>query len=182
MVLLQRWRMISRKVIEKLQDREYRIAFVASQINIGIPFQIRALMRARGWTQEQLAERTGMLQPRISAMLKPGKVRPNIETLRRYAEAFDCGLLVRFAPYSEIAKWSENFDPEHFNVPVFKDDTGFIDKRPLGVAAVPSQSRQTALEEMQRPSDNVVPIRHGVLEERSNNQFQSDPMMAGYGR
>ena len=113
------------KIVGKLRDHAYRSAFVASQINIGIPFQIKALMKTRGWTQEKLAERTGMLQPRISAILKPGKVRPNIETLRRIAEAFDCGLLVRFAPFSELARWSDSFDPEQFNVPAFDNDLGF---------------------------------------------------------
>jgi transcriptional regulator with XRE-family HTH domain len=121
------------KIKEKLQDFAYRTAFVASQINIGIPFQIKALMKMRGWTQEKLAERTGMLQPRISAILKPGKVRPNIETLRRIAEAFDCGLIVRFAPFSELAEWSESFDPESFNAPSFANDAGF--------ATIPSQDK-----------------------------------------
>ncbi len=104
----------------KLGDPEYRKAFVASQINIGIPFQIRALMKSRNWTQDDLARRTGMLQPRISTMLKPGKTRPNIETLRRIAEAFDCGLMVRFVPFSALALWSEQFAPDTFDVPSFK--------------------------------------------------------------
>jgi len=120
----ERWSMTS-KLEGKLQDHAYRTAFVASQINVGIPFQIKALMKTRGWTQEKLAERTGMLQPRISAILRPGKVRLNIETLRRFAEAFDCGLLVRFAPFSELARWSDTFNPERFDVPAFKDDLGF---------------------------------------------------------
>lgn len=110
------------KLFTKLRDPEYRKAFVASQVNIGVPFQLRALMRSRGWTQKELAERTGMLQPRISAMLKPGKTRPNIETLRRLAEAFDCGLIVRFAPFSELTRWSERFDPESFEVPSFAEE------------------------------------------------------------
>jgi len=113
------------KIVEKLRDASYRKAFVASQINIGISFQIRALMKARGWTQEKLAEKTGMLQPRISAILKPGRVRPNIETLRRIAEAFDCGLIVRFAPFGELARWSESFDPDTFNVPSFEQEPEF---------------------------------------------------------
>jgi transcriptional regulator with XRE-family HTH domain len=113
------------KELEKFSDTEYRKAFVASQINIGIPFQIRGLMKAHGWTQEKLAERADMAQPRISAMLKPGKVRPNIETLRRLASAFDCGLLVRFAPYGELVKWSDQFDPDNFRVPSFQDDPAF---------------------------------------------------------
>jgi len=82
-------------------------------------------MKARGWTQGTLAKETGMLQPRISAILKPGKVRPNIETLRRIAEAFDCALLVRFAPFSELVQGSESFNPETFVVPSFDDDPGF---------------------------------------------------------
>ncbi len=81
-------------------------------------------MKARGWTQETLAEKTGMLQPRISGLMKPGKTRPNIETLRRVAEAFDCALIVRFAPFSELVRWSERFDPDEFSVPSFEEDFG----------------------------------------------------------
>ena len=110
------------KLIQKLKDPEYRKAFVASQINIGIPFQIRALQKARGLTQEQLAEKAGMLQPRISAMSKPGRAKLNLETIRRLAEAFDCGLVVRFAPFSELVRWSDDFEPDTFYVPSFEDD------------------------------------------------------------
>ena len=59
--------------------------------------------------------------------MTPGKTRPNIETLRRIAEAFDCGLMVRFVPFSELARWSEDFNPETFVVPDFSNDTGFIE-------------------------------------------------------
>ena len=110
------------KLIRKLRDREYRKAFVASQINIGIPFQVRALLKSRGWTQEQLAERAGMLQPRISAILKPGKARLNIETLRRLAEAFDCGLSIQFVPFSELVRRSERFDPENVDILSFAEE------------------------------------------------------------
>jgi transcriptional regulator with XRE-family HTH domain len=113
---------------EKLHDQGYRKAFVASQINFGVPFQLRALLKARGKTQEWLAEEAGMLQPRISGLLTPGKTRPNIETLRRLAEAFDCGLAVRFVPFSELTAWSEGFDPESFYVPSFDDDPGFVER------------------------------------------------------
>ena len=122
---------LNSKLHEKLKDAEYRKAFVASQITIGIPFQIRALLKSRtGWTQATLAEKSGMLQPRISGLMSPGKVRPNIETLRRIAEAFDCGLVVRFAPFSELARWSDEFSPDSFQVAAFDDDTGFIEHKP----------------------------------------------------
>jgi transcriptional regulator with XRE-family HTH domain len=117
------------ETVDKLHDSDYRKAFVASQINIGIPFQIRALMKARGWRQEQLAQKADMLQPRISGLMTPGKTRPNIDTLRRLAEAFDCGLIVRFAPFSELVRWSREFDPDSFNAPEFAKDTGFVERK-----------------------------------------------------
>jgi transcriptional regulator with XRE-family HTH domain len=115
--------------VEKLRDPEYRKAFVASQINVGVPFQIRALLKARRKTQDWLAKKTGMLQPRISGLMTPGKTHPNIETLRRVADAFECGLAVRFVPFSDLARWSESFDPETFSIPAFDDDIGFIERK-----------------------------------------------------
>jgi len=133
------------KVIKKLRDPEYRKAFVASQINIGIPFQIRGLLQSRGWKQEDLANRAWMLQPRISALLTPGKVRPNIETLRRIAGAFDCGLQVRFVPFHELAHWSESFNPEHFSIPTFDFDVEIKqaeerESAMIAALAIPSES------------------------------------------
>ena len=122
------------RTAEKLRDPEYRKAFVASQINFGIPFQVRALLKRRGQTQEWLAAKTGMLQPRISGLMTPGKTRPNTETLRRLAEAFDCGLVVRFVPFSELARWSASFDPAAFDVPEFEKDLGFIERKMPEVA------------------------------------------------
>lgn len=128
---------------EKMKDPEYRRAFVASLINVGLPFQIRALLKSRqGWTQATLSERTGMMQPRVSGLMTPGRTRPNIETLRRVAEAFDCGLMVRFVPFSELARWSEGFDPESFSVPCFENDAGFIDRK--GPSSATTRQAETA--------------------------------------
>jgi transcriptional regulator with XRE-family HTH domain len=154
---LNAWRlrqlsMIS-KLVEKLRNPDYRKAFVASQININVPFQIRALLKARGKTQEWLATKTGMRQPRISGLMTPGKTRPNIETLRRIAEAFDCGLVVRFAPFSELAKWSDEFDPEQFNVPMFADDPGFVERKPIA-----TQTTSTTLDELAYTERNIYGI------------------------
>jgi transcriptional regulator with XRE-family HTH domain len=128
----------------KLNDTEYRKAFVASQINIGIPFQIRALMKTRGWTQEKLADKTGMRQPSISGLMTPGKTSPNIKTLQRLAEAFDCGLAVRFVPFSELAEWSDKFDPETFYVPEFGNDSEHQEKE---VATQPAYFLATTINE-----------------------------------
>ena len=74
---------------ERLTDRKRRSAYVKAQTRIGLPFQIRALRKQKGWSQSQLAEASEMRQPRISAIEKPGRGKLNIETLERIAAAFD---------------------------------------------------------------------------------------------
>jgi len=166
------------KLTEKLKDPEYRKAFVASQINMGIPFQIRALLKSRPhWTQATLAEKANMLQPRISSLLTPGKTRPNIETLRRIAEAFDCGLIVRFAPFSELTKWSEEFSPESFSVPSFSDDTGFINRKPQASALRLARTEQPLLESAQ----GVSSLNNVIVRERPKQVLTEQPSQAWVG-
>ena len=122
------------------KSKARRDAFVASQINVGLPFQIRALRKQRSLNQQELATMAGMLQPRISAMEQVGGGQLNLDTLRKLAAAFDVGLLVKFVAFSELIKWSNDFSPDNFSVPSF--DAEISDKN--------SESRV--------PS-NVVPIR-----------------------
>jgi transcriptional regulator with XRE-family HTH domain len=110
------------KWTQELQDKETRDAFVSSQVSIPIAFQILALREQRGWTQKQLAEKAGMLQPRIAAMERPSGSEPNLRTLKRFASAFDVALIVRFAPFSELVEWAGRFSPDTFIVPSFDED------------------------------------------------------------
>lgn len=111
------------KLIQKLRKRkDYREAFVASQISTGIPFQIRALRKAQNWSQEKLAEITQMLQPRICAMEQGGYGDFTLNTLKKLAAAFDVGLVVRFAPFGEMVNWADAFSPDTFSVPSSKED------------------------------------------------------------
>ena len=156
------------KVFAKLKDPEYRKAFVASQINIAIPFQIRGLLKSRGWKQEDLAKRTGMLQPRISALLTSGKARPNIGTLSRIAEAFDCGLEVRFVPFSELASRSEIFDPENFSIPTFKEELRQAEEREEAALPQPNPHQLQSLslgilDILDTPTNAAVAFVDGAL-------------------
>jgi transcriptional regulator with XRE-family HTH domain len=107
--------------VEAMKDKGYRHGMVNAQIEIDLPFQIRALRKQRGWTQPELAAKTGMKQPRISNMEKPGVTHFSLETLRRLAEAFDVALVVRFAPFSEL-HWSQSFSPDEFAVQSFGEE------------------------------------------------------------
>jgi transcriptional regulator with XRE-family HTH domain len=93
-------------IIRRLQKGfKARAQFVASHIDKGIANQIRALRNRHGLSQEQLAEMVEMNQNAISRLESPKRGRPTITTLKRLAEAFDVALVVRFVPFSQLARW-----------------------------------------------------------------------------
>ena len=114
--------------VEELHEKATRDAFVSSQMSIPLAFQILALREQRGMTQKQLADKAGMLQPRIAAMERPSGSEPNLRTLKRLASAFDVALIVRFAPFSELVEWAERFSPDTFIVPSFDNDPGLHER------------------------------------------------------
>ncbi len=107
---------------EQLRNKEYRDAFVAAQIRVGLPMQCRALRESREWTQPHLATAAGMSQPRISEIERPGERKLNLETLLRLASAFDVALQVRFVPFSRLADDDDRLDLDNFYVEPFEED------------------------------------------------------------
>src|ERR1700730_7688677 len=99
---------------KKLRNKEYRDSFVASQISNTIAAQIFSLRDARGWKQAEVAAKAGMKQSRISDLEDPNYENYETRTLVKLASAFDVGLIVRFVPFSELAKWSVNLSPRDF--------------------------------------------------------------------
>lgn len=106
---------------KKLQSKSYRDAYVGAYIYANIAYQVRALRKQsdRAWDQKELAQRAGMLQPRISAIENPSNCKLNLDTLIRLANAFDVALIVKFAPFGELLNWAESFDPDNFAVASF---------------------------------------------------------------
>ena len=113
---------IDSSLISELKNKQYREAYVSSQIGINLPFQIRALRNERGLSQGELAGLAKMAQPRISEIEKPGERRLSLETLQRVASALDVGLQVRFVSFGELVDWAEGFDLDNFRVPSFGDE------------------------------------------------------------
>jgi transcriptional regulator with XRE-family HTH domain len=137
-----------------MQDKEYRHGFVNAQIEIDLPFQIRALRKQRELTQPQLADLTGMKQSRISKMEKPGAAHFTLETLRRLAKALDVALLVRFAPFRELVAWSHEFNPDSFVVPSFDVECQAVEEQ------------RKALEVVRRPGKPVTSARCRIRQSR----------------
>jgi transcriptional regulator with XRE-family HTH domain len=163
------------ELVEKLKNKKYRSAYIRSQINVGIPMQIKFLRENLGWTQGALGKKAGMKQPRISAMERPGEVRFNIETLIRLASAFDVGLVVRFASYSEMLRLESQFNPNTFTIPSFDRDVA-LRHQELAAAYIPAFgiSEEVSFLVGDRPADYTWQAADNGIQ---GYQFGSLPML-----
>ncbi|MEP7245780.1 MAG: helix-turn-helix transcriptional regulator [Gammaproteobacteria bacterium] len=121
------------------QDKEYRDAFVESNIRNAIAFQIRALRKKRSWSQGDLATRSGKAQNVISRLEDPDYGRYTLQTLLALAATFDVALSVRFVSYGELLSQLKNVSDEALAVPSFEDEVSVVTR-----AEVTSISAATA--------------------------------------
>ncbi len=109
------------RLIELLNDPEYRHEFFGSLISTSIAAQIKANRTDRDWSQKRLGEETGMKQSRISAMEDVNYQGWTIKTLRRLAEAFDVTLSVRFESFGKALDRFGRFQESLVEPPYTRD-------------------------------------------------------------
>jgi len=105
----------------KLDDRDYRKAFLIGQFKRMVPFQIQILRKQRGWSQEQLAEASGLTQGVISRAEDPDYGNLTINTVLRIANGLDVAFIGKFAPYGELEDWFGGLS-EKMYVPSFDEE------------------------------------------------------------
>lgn len=112
------------RLIADLQDPEYRKGFVEGHAKDTIAFQLRAMRKAKGWDQSEVAEKMGnrKLQPMISRYENPDYGKYSISTLLELASAFDVALAVRFVPFSELVQWDSSSNPSKECPESFNED------------------------------------------------------------
>lgn len=130
---------VREQVVESLRtSREYRHSFVEEKIRTGLAAQIRASREKKdgGLTQKRLAEMLGKSQSWVARLEDPNEALPTIRTLLRVAYVLDVDLVVRFAPFSELADWvsgtphlSRGLSPQTLAVEDFEHDLGLIESR-----------------------------------------------------
>ena len=86
-----------------LSDKTYRDAFVEGHVGDFLASQIYSLRLARRWTQAELADKAGATQPQICKW-ESSCEGVRLTSLHKLASAFDVALLVKFVPFSQLAK------------------------------------------------------------------------------
>ena len=106
-------------------DKDYRHGYADEFLNAYIATQIKVLREQRGWNQKELADRAGMMQPRISVMENVNYSSWSIKVLRKIAEAFDLTLRVSFEEFGTRTDDIEKFGIERLERRSFEDDPYF---------------------------------------------------------
>jgi transcriptional regulator with XRE-family HTH domain len=128
------------------KSKKYREEFVAAQVKRGIPFQARALLKSReGWTQEILAERSGLTQGVVSRALNPNYGNLTLNTIIRIAAGFDVAFIGRFVPFSELENWFENMSEETAQVLAFEEEDEAKHQSKTVVAGVRANSQSSVI-------------------------------------
>lgn len=145
--MLKSYSSLREDLINTADDKEYRHAYAEESLNLSIATQIKVLREQRDMTQQRLAEEAGMKQSMISRYEDVHYSSWSINTLRKFARAFDVYLEVRFRSFREMVESVDNFSRETLQVPKFTDDLYFQVVQPA------AQSQ---------PSGTAVALRAGI--------------------
>lgn len=112
----------NRQLAKKLKDKAYRHAWVTESIKMVLPFQIQANREKRDWSQGILGDKSEMKQNAISRLESMEYGNLTVNTLLRLSYAFDCGLLIKFVPFSRLVGEFEDVSHEALLVDSFDED------------------------------------------------------------
>jgi|GEM_PF-2461977 len=103
-------------------DKDYAHAYMDQFYDMTISAQIKALREQRGWSQEELAQYSGMKQERISTLESGDYSAWTMSTLRKLAKAFDITVKMSFDTFSKGILDVVNLRREKLQVPSREQD------------------------------------------------------------
>lgn len=125
---------LRQEFIANKDDKSYRHAYADESLNIWIATQIKVLREQRGWRQEDLAKKSEMTQPMISRYENVNYNSWSLNTLKKFAQAYDLWLDVRFRPFGDLVTTTEDFSRESLQAPSFNDDPFFKEQTRVATA------------------------------------------------
>ena len=97
----------SRRYLDQISKKFKSIKDLPAWLRQFLPIedQVKIIRTVLGMTQEQLAKRLGFKSNvSVTKLENKEKENPTLETLKKYADALDCELLIKFIPKKEISK------------------------------------------------------------------------------
>jgi transcriptional regulator with XRE-family HTH domain len=107
---------------QSLKSRVFRREYVSENVKTGVAMQIKAMRESRGWSQIDLAQRSGKAQSAIARLEDPDYGKFTIQTLLEMADAFDVWLSVEFIAFSKGVTKTEDRSATALNAVAFDDD------------------------------------------------------------
>lgn len=160
---------------EKLKDVKYRHALAMAQFKRFVPFQIGALRKERGWSQELLAERSGLTQGVVSRAEDPDNGNLAVNTILRIANGFDVVFVGKFVPYSEFDQWRTNLS-EKTVVLDFDKETEQIERQmaSLNLLRLGQEGNQPLKVEGQKRDQKLVDLGEWRKKAQGENQTENE--------
>jgi len=143
------------RLLNDLQDRDFRHGYMARQLKQFLAAQFRALRGDK--TQVEFAKEIDKHQPEVSKLEKSSESGSvNVQTLIEIAERLDLGLIVRFVNYQTFLRMSSDFSDAAYAPEPYSHEA---------IAALAreqeAQSRRSALHAV--PSSKQPPLEVSVL-------------------
>ena len=147
------------QLLKSFKKKQYREAFVESNISEALAFQIRNLRQNKKWTQAQLARKSKFKQEAISRLENPDYGSYTLNTLKKLSTVFDVALLVRFVPYSELLDRVTNKLENDANVKSFDEDILLSSDVPT--FQIETKFERFGIDENDPLNQNVLTSSHG---------------------
>jgi hypothetical protein len=98
--------------MNKMSNKEFRRAFVESNVRRGLAYQVRAMRKAKKMSQGELGGLLAKPQNVVSRLENPSYGKWTVQTLLEVAAGFDVAVLVKFVPYSRLVRETEDLSNE----------------------------------------------------------------------
>jgi transcriptional regulator with XRE-family HTH domain len=148
----------------KLRNKKYRDAFVFQAFKRIIPFQIYAMRKKRGWSQERLAEESNLTQGVVSRAEDQDYGNLTVNTICRIASGFDVAFIGKFVPFSELDKWITNLSEDSGVVPSFGEEEHEMFTQLAQAHVASSENELGAVQTAQAEHDPFVPIQGAAVQ------------------
>src|SRR5258708_709548 len=110
------WRKLAR-------DKRYREEYAIAMLKRMIPYPTRSIRKKRGWSQAKLAEEAKVTQGVISRAEDPDYGNLTLSTIGRIAAGYDLAAVVKFVPFGELVRYSEQTSEREFAaLPTFEEE------------------------------------------------------------